>query len=238
MPAEISIRAVESYQHCPRQYYYEFGLGIGGFGPKSPYLGLQSTLRKTLSWARTIPDAEARQAGWRMEFEGHRQSLGLVDGPLGIVYRASAEQMVERAIELTSDKVHPVDRKMKVGGVTITAKADHIAERGGGLVIQRLKTARLAKDKESAKARYGALLAMVGLDHPGWSISFEHVSLVDGQAKPDLIKADVPAKARAAIETELANIGEGLFPPKPSDRNCPNCAFYFACPAHGIALGG
>jgi hypothetical protein len=78
---------------------------------------------------------------------------------------------------------------------------------------------------------------MVGLDHPGWSISFEHVSLVDGQAKPDLIKADVPAKARSAIEGELANIGAGLFPPKPSDRNCPNCAFYFACPAQGIALG-
>jgi superfamily I DNA/RNA helicase/Zn-dependent peptidase ImmA (M78 family) len=238
LPAEISIRAVESYQHCPRQYYYEFGLGIGGFGPKSPYLGLQSTLRKTLSWARTIPDAEARQAGWRKEFDEHWEGLGLADGPLGTVYRASAEQMVERAIELASGKVHPVDRKMEVGGSTITARADHIAERDGGLVIQRLKTARLAKDKESAKARYGALLAMVGLDHPGWSISFEHVSLVDGQTKPDLIKADVPAKARAAIEAELANIGAGLFPPKPSDRNCPNCAFYFACPAHGIALGG
>lgn len=230
IPDEVSIRALETYEDCPRRYYYEYGLGLGGWAKVSPYIGLVSTVRATLAWARKAPDDEARADGWRREFELHWQNIGPAEGPLAEVYRQSGMAMMQRAIELTAGPAHPVERNMVISGKKVAARADHIVERDGGLTVQRLKAAPLAKTEKS-KTRYGALVAMVQSDHPGIAIAFEHVSLMDGERKPGTIKADASI---SALEAALGGIRKGEFPPIPDQRRCPECSYYFACPAEGV----
>jgi len=233
VPDELPMRAIETYQDCPRQYYYSYALGLSAWPQSSPYLGLISSVRATLSWARDVPDQEERAQGWRTQFDLHWQTLGPVDSPWADVYRSSGVQMTARAMQVTEGANHEVGRRMTVAGQIVTARADSIIAADGGLVILRLKAARLAK-KESSKVRYGAMVAMVAADHPGLTVWFEHVSLVDGERRPDIVKTEAAAKACSDIEAALSRIRDGQFPPKPNDRRCPGCPYYFSCPAEGL----
>jgi superfamily I DNA/RNA helicase len=230
---ELSIRAIETYLECPRRYYYAHGLGLAERTSTSPYLGLISSVRATLSWASGTADQAVRAEGWPVEFDAHWQKIGPVDHVWASVYRASAEAMMGHALRITAGVSHDVRRRMTVAGQVVTARADSIVESDGAIVIQRLKAARLAKS-ETAKARYGALQAMVGADHPGVTVRFEHVSLVTGERRGAASKGDATAKSRAEIEDVLAGIAAGRFHPVTSDRRCPDCPYYFPCAAEGI----
>lgn len=233
IPEELPVRAIETYQDCPREYYYSYGLGLSAWAPSSPYLGLISSVRATLSWAREVPEQSVRLQGWQAQFDIHWQKLGPVDSPWVDIYRSAGAQMMARAMQVTAGPGHAVGRGMTLGGQMITARADSIVAGDGELVIQRLKAARLAK-KESSKVRYGVLVAMVAADHPGLTVRFEHVSLVDGECRPDIVKADAAGKACNDIVSALIRIQEGHFPPKTNDRRCPGCPYYFCCPADGV----
>ena len=230
---ELSIRAIETYLECPRRYYYAHGLGLAERTSTSPYLGLISSVRATLTWASGTADQTKRAEGWAAEFDAHWQKIGPADHIWANVYRASAEQMMGHALHVTAGKNHDVKRRMTVAGQIVTARADSIVENDGAIVIQRLKAARLAKS-ETAKARYGALQAMVGADYPGITVRFEHVSLVSGERRIATSKGDAAGKSRAEIEEVLAGIAAGRFHPVTNDRRCPDCPYYFACAAEGI----
>jgi DNA helicase-2/ATP-dependent DNA helicase PcrA len=72
----------------------------------------------------------------------------------------------------------------------------HVQTAGGGIVIQRMKTGRLAKSGETPKARYGLLQAMVKRDE-GVGASFLHISLLDGSQKSATIAAGKRTEAVA-----------------------------------------
>lgn len=233
MPAELPVRAIETYADCPRRYYYSIGLGLPDRARPSPYLGLISSVRATLAWARQTTDPAERSGQWSAQFDLHWQKLGPVDHAWSETYRLSGVRMIERAIAVTHGVNHPVERQITVDGQLITAKADNILESSGGFVIQRLKAARLAKT-ETAKTSYHALMAMVLKDHPGLKVTFRQVSLLDGEDRDATGKADAPGKSLDTIGRTLGDIRTGSFPPKTNDRLCPDCGFYFACPAQGI----
>jgi superfamily I DNA/RNA helicase/Zn-dependent peptidase ImmA (M78 family) len=235
LPDELPIRTIETYETCPRRYYYEQGLGLSGRTANSPFLSLISSLRATLAWARAIPDDTERREGWLAEFDRQWTRLGPADHAFSGLYRASGVRMMEQALEVTAGPGRPVERSMAIGGTTITARADSIVARGPTIVIQRLKAAPLAKT-ESARTGHGVLVEMVRKDHPGLSVAFEHVSLHDGERKAGFVKSEAVAKACGNVAEALHGIGEGAFPPIPDDRRCPECPFYFACPAEGIPI--
>ena len=191
---ELSIRAIETYLDCPRRYYCAHGLGLAERTSASPYPGLISSVRATLTWASGTTDQTKRAEGWAAEFDVHWQKIGLVDHVWANVYRASAEQMMGHALRVTAGKNHDVKRRMTVAGQIVTARADSIVENDGAIVVQRLKAARLA-ESETARARYGALQAVAGADHPGVTVRFEHVSLVSGERRVAASKGDAAAKS-------------------------------------------
>ncbi len=233
LPDELPVRTIETYEDCPRRYYYEQGLGLSSRTASSPFLGLISTVRATLAWARSVADEAERAGGWRAAFDQHWSKLGPFDAAFADLYRESGVVMMQRAIDLTVGPNHAVERRMEIGGRMITARADSILDRGTEIIIQRLKAARLAK-KETAKTGHGVLVEMVRADHPDLSIAFEHVSLHDGDRQSGFDKPEAATKACADVAEALRQIGDGIFPPKPNDRRCPDCAYYFACPAEGV----
>ncbi len=149
------------------------------------------------------------------------------------IYRAAAEKIVDSAFRLMDTGQLPLDLTVAVDvqgeNITVTCKADHIAQLSSAIEVYRFKMTKLAK-KESPKLRYIAVQAAIHQKYPGRKVEFHHVSLLTGD------RQDGTAKK---LKNDSAKLGEailgaraGNFDPDRSDRECPRCPFFFVCPAH------
>ncbi len=228
-----AVTELESYMECPRKYYYEHVLNLDGGGRSTPYLDLNRTVRSTISWLQSTPSKSDREAGRAAQFETDWAARKLQGHPMESIYRAAAEKIVETASGLMDTGKLPLDLTVAVDvqgeEITVTCKADHIAQLASGIEVYRFKMTKLAK-KESSKLRYIAVQAAIQQKYPGNKVEFHHVSLLTGD------RQDATAKK---LKSDSAKLGEailgvraGNFDPDRSDRECPRCPFFFVCPAH------
>ncbi len=224
---------LEAYLECPRKFYYEYVLELGGKDAKSPYLKFQSALRSSMQWLRETPSATERRKGLAVRFKEDWEKFGPCDHAFESIYRRMAETMIDQAQASIGDGTLPTNRQLTLplSGTVVSCRADDIQRSTNGIVIRRLKTGKLAKE-ETAKARYALLQAALRVDHPHESIRFEHFSLLTG-------KSQVTTKSSASLEKELKTMeaavsaaGDGHFPPVAGSR-CPSCEYYFICPSQG-----
>jgi DNA helicase II / ATP-dependent DNA helicase PcrA len=141
--------------------------------------------------------------------------------------------MLARAGTVMTGRPLVAERSLTIGKVTVTARADHVQAGPTGVVIQRLKTGRLARSGETPKARYPLLQAMVQRDERV-AVSFVHVSLIDGAKRDTTFPEDKLNKALQDTAAALTGIAEGRFDPKRDARTCPTCPFFFVCPVDGL----
>lgn len=228
-----AVTALESYVECPRKYYYEHVLNLDGGGRFTPYLDLNRTVRSTISWLQSTPSETDREAGRAARFEADWAARKLQGHPMESIYRAAAEKIVDSAFRLMDTGQLPLDLTVAVDvqgeNITVTCKADHIAQLSSAIEVYRFKMTKLAK-KESPKLRYIAVQAAIHQKYPGRKVEFHHVSLLTGD------RQDGTAKK---LKNDSAKLGEailgaraGNFDPDRSDRECPRCPFFFVCPAH------
>lgn len=226
-------REIETYLECPRRYYYEHVLELGGSDSRSPFLKFQSALHSSMAWMRGVDSHEERVNGLAGQFTEDWQKFGPKDDPLEEVYRRIAFSMLENAVSTMNGNNIAAERELFIEelGVTIKCRADQVHQTPKGVVFRRLKAGRLAK-KESEKARYNLLYAAIQADHPDDSIHFEHVSLQNGERRPQSMSSGGNEKTMTEIREAIISAGDGKFDPIPSARNCPSCAFFFICPSH------
>jgi superfamily I DNA/RNA helicase len=230
--AEWPVQALETYRECPRRFYYEYVLELGGDGARSPYRSFYAALRSSIGALRELPTPDARRQASADRLAAEWNERGPTGDKLEGLYRAAAEQMVDRAIDLLEGRCLPTDLSFSLaGGVIITCRADHVGETGGGILIRRLKAGRLAS-RETDRARYVVMQAAIRKAHGG-KVRFEHASLLDGERKDKTSTQKKIETELQALRDAVGGIAAGEFPPDPDDYRCPRCPYYFICPSHG-----
>lgn len=225
----LGVTALEDYINCPRRYYYGEALGLSRRLADTPYLRFHAVLRSGIDFLR-----EKRAAG---DLDAHLDETwaarGPVDHPAAAHYRRAAQRMLAQAGAAMTGHALSTERRLTIGGVTVSARADHIQVGLTGIVIQRLKAGRLARNGETPKARYALLQAIVAQDERA-AVRFAHVSLVDGAERDGTLSADKLRRALDETADALTGITEGRFDPRRNARYCPTCPFFFICPADGL----
>ncbi|MCC6630137.1 MAG: UvrD-helicase domain-containing protein [Chloroflexi bacterium] len=229
------VEALDVYIGCPRQFFYEFVLGLSGKREDSAYVQFHGCVYRVLRWmaderADGQPvDAAAALARLAEAWAEH----GPRDHPYEALYRRSAEAMVLRAAGRPIRSRGPAARpewevRLPHGRVRFTP--DHVeALEDGSEVVERLRTGRPSQS-ELAKDIYALYQVAAREARPRAPrrvqvryLSSDHVEQVD--------------LSRRTIETRLGRYDAAIagilreeFPAQPNDRVCPRCPHYFICP--------
>jgi len=236
-PAFVPFEAetLDVYIRCPRQFFYEFVLGLSGKREDSAYVQFQNCVYRVLRWmaderANNQP-ADVAAALTRLTQVWAEQ--GPRDHAYEALYRRSAEAMVLRAagrpIRSRGPAVRP-EWEVQLPHGRVRFKPDHVeALEDGSEVVERLRTGRrssseLNKDiyslyQVAAREASPQVLRRVQVRY----LSTDHVEPVN--------------LSQRTIDTRLGHYDAAIvgilreqFPPQPSDRVCPRCPHYFICP--------
>jgi superfamily I DNA/RNA helicase/Zn-dependent peptidase ImmA (M78 family) len=233
---------LERYRDCPRQYYYEYELGLGRRREDSAYVQFHSCVYAVLHWLQG-----ERGAGHAPDEGGALEMLGEVwnqRGPKDHLYepeyRRIAEIMVRRAIgeAWRPPRRTEVQPRWEVplthGVVTITP--DRVVERGDEVALQRLRTGKPTQS-EATQDIYALYQAAASQALPGLETRLETLYLATGELREVQVSEKSARTRLGHYETAIDGILRREFPPVPSDRRCPRCPHYFICPAGGDSVG-
>ncbi len=232
---EWTASEIETYEDCPRRYYYAHVLELSGSENASPYLKFQSAIHSSIAWLRSVPSPD-RRAGIDTQFESDWSSFGPSGHALEPLYRPIARRMVDHAITVMEGESVAIERTVTLpgSGTVIRCKADHVQLTPQGAVVFRLKASTLAK-KEGTKTRYELVQAAVCRDHGHASVTLTHVSLLTGEQQRTTAKRAKLEERLQELEDVITGVADGNFDPNPSNK-CPGCPYYFICPSPGTLL--
>lgn len=229
---------LDVYITCPRQFFYEFELGLSGRRDDTAYVQFHRCVYAVLRWLqeervagreKDIPVALARLAD---EWQAH----GPTDHAYAAVYRRDAERMVTKAVERRARGFgRPVHRDMTVelehGRVTFRPDLMEVKDEDGkqSVLVQRLRTGRASKS-EGEKDIYAVYQQAGAEAFPSATIKVQTLYLSTEQTQ-DVRLAERSVKTRLShYDAAIVGIQEGRFPSHPDERRCPRCAHYFICP--------
>lgn len=237
-PGVHPLNTLEVYMRCPRQYFYEFVLGLGGRGEATPYVLFHRSVHRVLHWLR-----DEKEGGREVNVDGTLARLdeiwaeqGPVDHPYESIYRQQAEEMVRRATRPRTgyrDLALDLEWEILLEEGAIRFRPDRLfsAQEGSRPTVfpQRLRTGRQTKG-EADKDIYALYVEAARNYFPEAEIKAQVVHLSTDEVQ------DVSLSTRT-IETRLGHYRSAMngirrreFTPTPSERICPQCPYYFICP--------
>jgi DNA helicase-2/ATP-dependent DNA helicase PcrA len=232
-PPEFEATALDRYITCPRQYYYEYILGLGGRREDSAYILFHRCVYSVLRWL-----AEAQAQGNSVDEAAAQSQLadvwatqGPVDHPYEPIYLRNATDMVQRAVQRRLGPRSVVSRPLfevplRYGRVRFMP--DHVESREDGTeVLQRLRTGRISSS-EKDKNIY-ALYQRAARSGPQ-PRDVEIVSLSTDAVEAVSLREQTIVSRLARYDEAILGILAGRFPPQPNERECPRCPHYFICP--------
>jgi superfamily I DNA/RNA helicase/Zn-dependent peptidase ImmA (M78 family) len=226
------------YGDCPRQFYYEYELGLGRKREDNAYVQFHGCVYSVLHWLQDergsgrLPD---ERAALDMLAEVWDQR-GPKDHLYESEYRRIAETMVRRAVGQAWRPPRRIEAQprwevpLANGNVSITP--DRIVEDEDAIVVQRLRTGKPTQ-KEAGEDIYALYQAAANQALPGTEIRLETLYLATGEVREVQVTEKASRTRLGHYESAIEGILRREFPPKPSDRRCPRCPHYFICPAGG-----
>ncbi len=225
-------RDLSTYMKCPARYRYEIVERLRGGRDESPYLRFHSCVYATVGWLESAcmnghsADLSAGLARLNADWE----KKGPVGHGFEAYYRRAAERMVQVLCEaMAAEKATYASSEwlVPVGNSRISIRPDRVLITPDGVVhVQRIRTGRKTKS-EPDDPIYSLLRRGAEIYHPGEILSIETFYLST---------SEVVSVAEKGVDRQLEkyadmiiSIENGDFQPKPSQRNCPNCASYFTC---------
>ncbi|QOZ07502.1 ATP-dependent helicase [Bradyrhizobium sp. CCBAU 51765] len=220
-------RDIETYDECPRRYLYQVVLGLSRSRQDNGFVHFHRTVYRVLRWLSQQTGAvDAAQI--KAEFDARWAETGPVGNPLELVYRTSAEQMLERERHRSRSGIRIAETvSVNVGGHSVRLEIDEIEQTGRNLIVRRLRTGRAPSTPDQRLLH--ALMLEAAEQTLGGKGNFRirYLSTDDEMpVKLDGVMQDRLERASAA----LSGLGQGAFPAKPSD-DCPRCPHYFICRA-------
>ncbi len=234
----FDVEMLDLYNRCPRQYYYEFVLGLHGRREDSAYMQFHSCVYDVIRWLQQEQaqgrevDEDAAQAGliasWEMK--------GPRDHPYEKIYRQNAEAMVTRALsrllQLRGKAIRPNwEIPLKHGRVRFTPDSVEVIEdnTGPSLTVRRLRTGRPSQS-ERDKDIYALYQVGAKQAYPAAERKVELVYLSTDQIDEIDLGPKKIATRLERYDAAIAGILRQEFPALPDDRECPRCPYYFICP--------
>jgi CRISPR/Cas system-associated exonuclease Cas4 (RecB family) len=243
-PAELPVfaeRALGVYLDCPRQFYYEFVLGLSGRRQDSAYLQFHLCVYRTLRWIN-----EEISSGREITADMVQQKLDEIwdaHGPrehiYETIYRGEAEKMIKRALRRRSgSRGRAIDVEWEIpltyGKVTLKPDYVEILEEAANSValIQRMRTGRRSKS-ESDKEIYALYQRAVQESELQAQSRIQILYLATDEVEEVEMSARKMDSRLEKYNAAMAGILQERFHPTPNDRLCPRCPHYFICPAGG-----
>jgi len=236
LPEPFEARRLDQYVTCPRQLYYEVGLELSGRREDEAYQLFHRCVRSTIIWVQREradgrPVDGAAALNWLAAAWAARGPIG---HPYEAIYRASAEHILTQAVHILRrpaphEELAPWVIPLDNGEVQ--CEPDHIErDDDGTVVVQRLRTGKLSSsEKEKDIYALYQLGAARAYEHVPHRLEIKFLS-TDETDEVDLSAKQLKNR-RETYQEAIAGIRAGLFPPKPNERECPRCPFYFICPA-------
>jgi CRISPR/Cas system-associated exonuclease Cas4 (RecB family) len=230
-PLPYDVRQLEVYMRCPRQFYYEFVLGLSGKREDTAYVQFHVCVYRVLRWmqeqriANRTVDVPAALA----KLNDTWQQQGPIDHPYAEVYRERAENMVARwAGRPTRSRARPADTDqwqvdLPHGRVTFTP--DYVEQQeDGSVLVERLRTGRPTRS-ELDKDIYALYQSAAP---PNANIQIRYLS--NDHTEPVELKPRSVQTRLTHYDKAISGILREDFPAAPNDRDCPRCPHYFICP--------
>lgn len=229
--------ALDRYIDCPRQFYYEFVLGLSGRREDEAYLLFHRCVYSVLRWLQA-----ERAAGHVVYIALALQRLGDAwdkRGPRGhpyeSIYRQSAEAIVVRAVSRTVGSIGNVSQSEWEVALTnglVVVKPDHVevAEDGSHILMQRFRTGQRS-GSELERDIYALYDLAAEQFYPKAKRDVQVFYLSTNQPETVPLTPQRRSTRLTRYERAIEGIRRGAFPPKPDDRGCPRCPFFFVCPA-------
>ena len=241
-PMELPLfteRALGVYLDCPRQYYYEFVLGLGGKREDSAYLQFHLCVHRVLRWI-----SEEISAGRAITAAGLQDKLNEIweihgprEHPYENIYRGEAEGMIKRAFNRRSGskgRTPNLEWEIPLTYGKVALKPDHAEIIGEGtsstLLIQRLRTGRRSKS-ESDKEIYALYNWAAQKNDLQIPVHMEILYLSNDETEKIEMSNKKVASRLEKYDAAIAGILQEQFQPEPDERRCPRCPHYFICPS-------
>jgi DNA helicase-2/ATP-dependent DNA helicase PcrA len=235
---EYPVQLLDVYMKCPRRYFYEFVLELGGKRDESAYMQFHQCVYDVLNWIQ-----HERSQGHSVDGGAARDYLtliwearGPIDHPYEQIYRRQSEIMVERAATY-----RPVERasiarpEFKIplphGRVKLTLDHTELVEDTPepALLVRRVRTGRPSKS-EGEKPIYGLYQAAAEQAYPHARRQMQILYLSTNETKEYTLSKKQLDKRLANYDEAMRGILLQQFSPEPNDRDCPRCPHYFICP--------
>lgn len=231
-------RQLGVYMKCPRKYFYEFVLGLGGKRDDSAYVQFHQCVYDVLHWMQYERSAGREVGGVAAQayLDEIWQARGPLDHPYQSIYREQAAVMVSRAQAREplpgSRSARPeCEIKLPHGRVKFTLDHTELVDEGGTtrLLVQRLRTGKPSKS-ESDKPIYGLYQAAADEAHPKAERRLQILYLSTNEVKDVALNKKQVDKRLGDYDAAIYGILSEQFQPEPSDRECPRCPHYHICP--------
>lgn len=233
-----SLPMLDTYVKCPRRFFYDYVLDLGGAGDEAAYVQFHRCVYQVLGWLREERTAE--RIPDPAEALDHLAELWAEQGPCDhvheAIYRARAEEMVVRAVDrhaVSTGRVVRAKWELPLAYGRISFKPDDAelleSETGTLLRLQRVRTGR-PSNSEKDDPIYALYYEAAAREHPGAAVSVQTLYLASGEVD-DVKLTDKQVKAKLGkYDDAMCAIQSGDFRATPNERQCPRCPHFFICP--------
>ena len=232
------VHELDVYITCPRRYYYEFILGLGGRRENTAYVQFHKCVYQVVRWMGTerLAGRPVDENLAHLKLREIWKTAGPCDHPYETIYRRDAEMMVARAVERLMDAETPVEPpiwELSLSNGKLQVRPDYIEEASGrrkhGSTAYRIRTGR-PNESETQKNIYAAYVAAAEQARPG-PTEVQVMYLSTGDITPVQISKRSLQTRLNKYNSAIQGILQKRYLPDHDDRECPRCSHYFICPA-------
>jgi hypothetical protein len=234
----FSERALEIYLGCPRKYYYEVELQLGGKRSDNAYAKSHLCVHRVWQWieeelkeGRSIGPSDVINF-----FEQEWAKVGPNAHPYKEDYKEEALNMIFRTLDRRLQSRGIMLRPHWVVGLTygrVALNPDFVERTeddfGTSLLIERLRIGRAPKSGPDDDI-YALYKIAANQSHPDAEHQIQVLYMSDGEVKEVRLLPDQLSTRIKKYDDAIADILQGKYHPRTS-KSCPRCAEYFICPA-------
>ncbi len=245
-PQKLTLAALETYQHCPRQYMYST---IYGFhGEKSAYRAFWRATHDTVAALMQKLEVNKGVENWNGELLTEKEAEDLYSQhwqqekgdtlPFAALYERHGQEiseLIRRKLLSSGDSTWQLGQSFTVdiAGKTIEVSVDRVetpAQDGEPVKFVRTRFGK-RKEKPTATAREMLYVHASRQHHPGRTIELQAHNMSTGETYPITLTDKKEQSLYNELEQAILGMERHEFPPKPDVVKCPGCPFFLICPA-------
>lgn len=240
----FSLRQIEIYAGCPRQFFYEQRLNLSGKRDDAAYRQFHSCVYETLNRVReeaammTGDEREATRAARTTSARAYLKEIWrtrtVAAHPYSEIYFAQAARMIEnfiarQTLSRGAELSRSFDVELESGFIRISP--DCVETTNGVVLLQRIWTGR-ATASEVDREIYGLYYELARQHFPTLKPRVQILYLATNDAVDVELTERKIASRLKKYDAFINGIINGDFPAHPKNiQNCPQCAHFFTCPA-------